>query len=53
MIVDALLAAEPHLNIARQIYDAKKFLYLTDDIVQRIESSEDPVSFPDSSKHEY
>lgn len=43
MIVDALLAAEPHLKIAEQIFDPKKFLYLTDDIVQRIESSEDIV----------
>lgn len=43
MIVDALLAAESHLKIAEQIFDAKKFLYLTDDIVQRIESSEDSV----------
>ncbi|KAG6846248.1 hypothetical protein H0H93_015064, partial [Arthromyces matolae] len=42
MIVDGLLAAEPHLQIAKQVYDPNKFLYLTDDIMARIESSSDP-----------
>ncbi|KAJ7983116.1 hypothetical protein DFH06DRAFT_1172457 [Mycena polygramma] len=42
MIVDALILAEPHMKIAEQIDIPKKFLYLTDDIMPRIESSEDP-----------
>ncbi|KAF8173867.1 hypothetical protein K438DRAFT_1728338 [Mycena galopus ATCC 62051] len=42
MIVDALILAEPRMKIAEQVWDPKKFLYLTDDIMQRIESSEDP-----------
>ena len=45
MIVDALLLAEPHLKIADQIRDPKKFLYLTDDIMPRIEMSESPVRY--------
>ncbi|KAJ7740601.1 hypothetical protein B0H16DRAFT_1566945 [Mycena metata] len=42
MIVDALILAEPHLKIADRIEVPRKFLYLTDDIKPRIESSEDP-----------
>ncbi|KAI0075427.1 HD-domain/PDEase-like protein [Panus rudis PR-1116 ss-1] len=42
MIVDALLAAEPVMQFAKHIHDPKKFLYLTDEIRTRIESSEDP-----------
>ena len=44
MIVDALSSAEPFMKIADQIDIPKKFLYLTDDIMTRIESSEAPVS---------
>ncbi|KAJ7196961.1 hypothetical protein GGX14DRAFT_671390 [Mycena pura] len=42
MIVDALSSAEPFMKIADQIDIPKKFLYLTDDIMTRIESSEAP-----------
>ncbi|KAJ7683564.1 hypothetical protein B0H17DRAFT_1205071 [Mycena rosella] len=46
MIVDALILAEPFMKIADQIEIPKKFLYLTDDIMPRIESSEDPDLAP-------
>ncbi|KAJ7032825.1 hypothetical protein C8F04DRAFT_1184777 [Mycena alexandri] len=46
MIVDALILADPHLKIADRIEIPQKFLYLTDDIKPRIESSEDPVVGP-------
>ncbi|KAJ7499848.1 hypothetical protein FB451DRAFT_1206806 [Mycena latifolia] len=42
MIVDALILADSVLKIADQIEIPKKFLYLTDDIMPRIESSDDP-----------
>ncbi|KAJ6473169.1 hypothetical protein C8R45DRAFT_1012504 [Mycena sanguinolenta] len=42
MIVDALILAEPYLKIAEQVWIPKKFLYLTDDIMRRIESSDEP-----------
>jgi hypothetical protein len=45
MIVDGLIAAEPHMKIAEQIFDPNKFLYLTDDIMSRIQSSEAHVGF--------
>ena len=44
MIIDALKAAEPKLRIAGQIKDPKRYVFLTDDIMARIESSDDPVS---------
>ncbi|KAH9931390.1 hypothetical protein B0H21DRAFT_96613 [Amylocystis lapponica] len=40
MVVDALMSAEPHMNFAADIFKPQKFLYLTDDIRARIESSE-------------
>ncbi|EMD31788.1 hypothetical protein CERSUDRAFT_119364 [Gelatoporia subvermispora B] len=40
MIIDALIAAEPHMNVAKHIYNPKKFMYLTDNIKTVIESSE-------------
>lgn len=43
MIIDALLAAEPHMKFARYIFDPKRYLHLTDDIRIRIEASESPV----------
>jgi hypothetical protein len=43
MIIDALLAAEPYMHIAQRIFDPKKFLYLTDSIMDRIEESTEPV----------
>ncbi|KAF7354636.1 hypothetical protein MSAN_01377100 [Mycena sanguinolenta] len=42
MIVDALILAEPYLKIAEKVWQPKKFLYLTDDIMQRIESGDEP-----------
>ena len=44
MIVDALLSAEPHLKIAERVKNPKKFLYLSDIIMNTIEESDDPVS---------
>lgn len=46
MIIDALLAAEPHLGIAKRVFDPKQYLYLTDDIMPRIEDSTDPELAP-------
>ena len=43
MIIDALLAAEPYMQIAHQIYDPKRYVYLTDDIKTRIEATTQPV----------
>ena len=43
MIVDALLAAEPKMRFARHIRNPKQYVYLTDDLMPRIEASEDPV----------
>ncbi|TFY67525.1 hypothetical protein EVJ58_g1575 [Rhodofomes roseus] len=42
MLIDALLAAEPHMKFARDIFDPKRYLHLTDDIRIRIEASESP-----------
>ncbi|KAF8271686.1 hypothetical protein EI94DRAFT_1872018, partial [Lactarius quietus] len=42
MVVDAMLAAEPYLNIAGQINDPKKYLGLTDDIRTEIQRSQAP-----------
>jgi deoxynucleoside triphosphate triphosphohydrolase SAMHD1 len=44
MVVDAMLAAEPYLKIATQIYDPKGYLGLTDDIRTEIQRSQAPVS---------
>jgi hypothetical protein len=43
MIIDGLKKAESYMKIADRIEDPKKFLHLTDDIMGRIESSEDAV----------
>jgi len=43
MIVDALLSADPYMKIVERIFDPKKYLHLTDDIMARIQSSEEPV----------
>lgn len=43
MIVDAMLAAEPYLKIASQIYDASRYLGLTDDVRTEIQRSQAPV----------
>ena len=41
MIVDALKAAEQTMKIAKQILDPAKYVYLTDNIMERIEMSEE------------
>ncbi|GLB33172.1 putative metal dependent phosphohydrolases with conserved 'HD' motif [Lyophyllum shimeji] len=46
MVVDALLAAEPYLHIAEQVFDPDRFLYLTDNILLTIEASTDPNLAP-------
>lgn len=43
MIIDALLLAEPHMDIVRRINDPKAYLYLTDSILERIEESTSDV----------
>jgi hypothetical protein len=45
MLIDALLAAEPHLKIAERINDPKQFLHLTDSIMEDIERSTQPVCY--------
>ncbi|RDB20331.1 Deoxynucleoside triphosphate triphosphohydrolase SAMHD1 [Hypsizygus marmoreus] len=42
MIIDGLLAAEPHLHIADRVFDPEKYLHLTDDIMPQIEASTEP-----------
>jgi hypothetical protein len=44
MIVDALIAAEPYLHIAEQVFKPEKFVYLTEDVMSTIERSTDSVS---------
>ncbi|KAJ3506577.1 hypothetical protein NLJ89_g6795 [Agrocybe chaxingu] len=46
MIIDGLMAAQPYMKIAECITDPNKFLYLTDGIMPRIESSEEPELEP-------
>jgi deoxynucleoside triphosphate triphosphohydrolase SAMHD1 len=43
MIIDAILAAEPHMKIAEQIADPKRYMWLTDDIKLRIQADPAPV----------
>ena len=45
MIIDGLLAAEGVLDIAGRIFNPRKYLHLTDDIMHEIESSEGHVRF--------
>ncbi|KAI0092891.1 hypothetical protein BDY19DRAFT_990567 [Irpex rosettiformis] len=42
MLIDGLLAAEPIMKIAEQIEDPSRYLYLTDDIKARIQSTTNP-----------
>lgn len=42
MLVDALKAAEPVMQIAHQIRDPKKYVHLTDNIMARIEQCDHP-----------
>lgn len=43
MIIDAILEAEPTMKIAEQVDKPEKYVYLTDDIMQRIEMTTNPV----------
>lgn len=43
MIVDALVLADPYLKISDRIFDPKRFVHLTDDILLEVERSETPV----------
>jgi len=44
MIIDALLLADPHMDIAKRVDQPEKYLHLTDAIMLEIEASERPVS---------
>ena len=46
MVVDALLAADPILDISGRIFDPERYLYLTDSILEQIECSDDPRLTP-------
>ncbi|KAF5371517.1 hypothetical protein D9615_009616 [Tricholomella constricta] len=46
MIIDALLAAEPHMQIARQVFCPDKYLHLTDNIMPQIEATTDEKLAP-------
>ncbi|TFK24225.1 HD-domain/PDEase-like protein [Coprinopsis marcescibilis] len=43
MIVDALISAEPYLSIANRVFDPKRFLHLSDVIMNTIEESDAPA----------
>ena len=51
MIIDALLSAEPHLKIAKRVFEPEKYLHLTDNIMPFIEASTEPVT--NLSQHFY
>ncbi|PPQ93494.1 hypothetical protein CVT25_005235, partial [Psilocybe cyanescens] len=42
MITDALLAADPFMQIAQRVFNPKQYLTLTDDIMPQIEATTDP-----------
>ncbi|KAH0839456.1 hypothetical protein J3R83DRAFT_246 [Lanmaoa asiatica] len=44
MVIDALLEAEPYLKIADLVENPKRFVYLTDDLLGKIEESTEKVS---------
>src|SRR5271163_2411319 len=44
MIIDALLSAEPHLKIAKRVFEPEKSLHLTDNIMPFIEASTESVT---------
>ncbi|EJT99043.1 HD-domain/PDEase-like protein [Dacryopinax primogenitus] len=43
MIVDALVKADPVLKLVEQTRDPRRYLYLTDSVVQEVEKSIDPA----------
>ena len=44
MVIDALLEAEPHLKIAKLVENPKRYVHLTDNLLNTIEASTDKVS---------
>ncbi|KAF8812642.1 HD-domain/PDEase-like protein [Phlegmacium glaucopus] len=42
MIIDALLSADPHLNIANRVFEPERYLHLTDTIMPLIEATTEP-----------
>ena len=44
MVVDALLAADPYMNLSQQIDDPSRYVFLTDSVLEEIERSREPVS---------
>lgn len=46
MIIDGLLAADPHVKIAERVFQKEKYLYLTDNIMNIIEASDDEELAP-------
>ena len=44
MIIDALLAADPYMQIAKCIEQPSEYISLTDDIMPFIERTKNPVS---------
>lgn len=43
MLLDGLLSANRHMHFAEYMKDPRKYLYLNDSLMNRIESSEEPV----------
>ncbi|ESK91486.1 hd phosphohydrolase domain-containing protein [Moniliophthora roreri MCA 2997] len=41
MIIDALLLADPIMKISDSVFDPKRYVHLTDSVMERIEESED------------
>lgn len=46
MVVDALLEAEPYLKIANLVENPKHYVYLTDNLLNKIEESTEKVRSP-------
>jgi len=46
MVMDAVLEAEPYLKIAEHVENPKRYVYLTDTLLNRIEESTAEVSSP-------
>lgn len=50
MMLDSLLSANRHMRFAEYMKDPRKYLYLNDSLINRIEASEEPVRHcPNSS----
>ena len=46
MVTDALLSADLHLGIVKQIFEPEKYSHLTDAIMPFIEATTNPVTDP-------